>query len=90
MNPRRFLILCAFAGPLGLLLVYSLSAFLFMVVGKFIKPTLYEEWLDVTNIWTFLGSILLFGGVSILSFGAIYMLYKWTIRKDKTTSSVTE
>jgi hypothetical protein len=90
MNPRRFLVLFAFAGPLGLLLVYSLSAFLFMVAGKLFKPTIYEEWLDVTTIWTFLGALFLVAGLSILAFGAIYMLYKWTIKEDATTSSVTE
>ena len=90
MNPRRFLILCVLAGPAGLLLVFSMSALIFMISGSFIKPTVYEEWLDVTNFWTFLGGLLFAAGASILSFGAMYMLYKWTIKEDAGKSPATE
>ena len=81
MNPRRFLLLCLLAGPLGLILVLSTSSLFYFLVENFFSWNL--------NIWTFLG-IVLWGGISILTFGAIYMLYRWTIKEDVEKSSVDE
>lgn len=81
MNPRRFLLLCLLAGPLSLILVLSTSSLFYFLVENFFSWNL--------NIWTFLG-IVLWGGISILTFGAIYMLYRWTIKEDVEKSSVDE
>ena len=84
MNPRRFLLLCVLAGPLGLILVLSTSSLFYFLVENFFTGSVYN-----INIWTFLG-IVLWGGISILTFGAIYMLYKWTLKEDVEKSSVYE
>jgi hypothetical protein len=81
MNPRRFLLLCLLAGPLGLILVLSTSSLFYFLVENFFSWNL--------NIWTFLG-IVLWGGLSILTFGAMYMLYRWTIKENVEKSIVDE
>lgn len=84
MNPRRFLFLCVLAGPLGLILVLSMSSLFYFLVENFFTGSVYS-----INIWTFLG-IVLWGGISILTFGAIYMLYRWTIKENVEKSPVND
>ena len=75
MKFNRFVLLVLASGPLGLVLVLSVSSLVYFLVDNFFTANIYS-----IRFSTFLG-ILLWGGLSMLSFLGIYSIYVWAIKK---------